>query len=92
MAIEEIIVLISEQNPDGDNISVRLTRFDGGIVLRLRDTGKRFNPIDYYKTRLLIAEDIEDSVDLMGVKYITEAAEVVYYRETFGVNNLVVII
>ena len=92
MAIEEMIVIIAEQNPDGDNISVRLTRFDGGIVLRLRDTGKRFNPINYYNERLLSVEDFEDSVDLMGVKYITEAADVMYYKETFGVNNLVVII
>jgi hypothetical protein len=31
-------------------------------------------------------------VDLMGVKYIVGAAKVVYYRETFGVNNLVIIL
>jgi len=92
MAIEEMVVLITEQNPDGDNISIRLTRFDGGIVLRLRDSGRRFNPIGYYNKRLKEAEDFEDNIDLMGIKYITEAAEVVYYRETFGVNNLVVII
>jgi len=92
MAIEEMVVLIAENNPEGDNISVRLTRFDGGIVLRLRDAGRRFNPINYYNERLNSAEDFEDSIDLMGVKYITEAADVMYYRETFGVNNLVVII
>jgi len=92
MAIEEMVVLITEQNPGGDEISVRITKFDGGIVLRLRDTGRKFNPINHYHERLRCAQDIEESVDLMGVKYITEVAEVVYYRETFGVNNLVVII
>jgi len=92
LAIEEMIIIIAEQNPGDDDVSVRLSRFDGGIVLRLRDAGRRFNPINFYKERMLSAEDIEDSVDLMGVKYITEAAEVVYYKETFGVNNLVVII
>jgi hypothetical protein len=90
MAIEELIVLISEQNAGGGDISVRLSRFEGGTVLRLRDAGRKFNPLLYYKNRL--TDDIEDSIDLMGIKYITEAAEVVYYRETFGVNNLVVII
>jgi Na+-driven multidrug efflux pump len=90
MAIEELIVLMSEQNAGSGDISVRLLRFDGGTVLRLRDAGRKFNPLDYYKNRL--TDDIEDSIGLMGIKYITEAAEVVYYRETFGVNNLVVII
>jgi anti-sigma regulatory factor (Ser/Thr protein kinase) len=90
MAVEELIVLIAEQNADGGDISVRLSRFEGGIVLRLRDTGQRFNPLEFCKDRL--TDDIEDSIGLMGIKYITEAAEVVYYRETFGVNNLVVII
>jgi len=92
MAIEEMVVLIAGQNPEGDRISVRLTRFDGGIVLRLRDCGRRFNPVAYITERLKSTEDFEDSIDLMGIKYITETAEVVYYRETFGVNNLVVII
>jgi len=92
LAIEEMVIIIAEQNPTGDNISVRLTQFDGGIVLRLRDTGRRFNLISHYNERLRTAEDFEDSVDLMGIKYITEAAEVVYYRETFGVNNLVMIL
>jgi anti-sigma regulatory factor (Ser/Thr protein kinase) len=90
MAIEELIVLIAEQNADGGDISVRIMRFEGGIVLRLRDAGQKFNPLDYYKNR--IAGNIEENVGLMGLKYITEAAEVVHYRETFGVNNLVVII
>jgi len=92
MAIEEMVVLIAEQNPDGGDLSVRLTGFNGGTIMRLRDTGQIFNPIAYYQEQLLKADDIEDSISLMGVKYITEAAEVVYYRETFGVNNLVIII
>jgi len=92
MAIEEMVVLIAGQNPEGDNISIRLTKFEGGLVLRLRDSGSRFNPVGYYTQRLNSAENIEDNIDLMGIKYITEAAEIVYYRETFGVNNLVIII
>jgi len=92
MAIEELVILIAGHSPGDENISVRLTRFDGGIVLRLRDFGKRFNPVAYYSERSKSTEDLEDSIDLMGIKYITETAEVVYYRETFGVNNLVVII
>ncbi|MCL2821391.1 MAG: MATE family efflux transporter [Oscillospiraceae bacterium] len=92
MALEEMITLIAEQNPNGDNISVRLAKFEGGTVLRLRDTGNRFNPVEFYNERLQLSEDFEDSINLMGIKYITETAEIVYYKETFGVNNLVVII
>jgi len=90
MAIEELIILMAEQNEGSGDISVRLSCFDGGTILRLRDAGRKFNPLQYYKTRY--TDDIEDSIGLMGLKYITESAEVVYYRETFGVNNLVVII
>jgi anti-sigma regulatory factor (Ser/Thr protein kinase) len=92
LAIEELITLIAEQRAVGGGISVRLTFFEGGTVLRFRDTGQKFNPIDFYKESLDNAGSIEDSVGLLGVKYIIEAAEVVYYRETFGVNSLVVII
>ncbi len=92
LSIEEMVTLIAGHDANGGNISIRLTRFDGGTVMRLRDNGKKFNPIDYYTKRLEEAEDFEDSVDLMGVKYIVSAAEVVYYRETFGVNSLVIIL
>lgn len=92
LAIEEMVTLIARFDPAGGNISVRLTRFSNRLVLRLRDGGKKFNPIDYCKKRLGDAGDIEAAVDYMGVKYITEAAENVYYRETFGVNNLVIIL
>ncbi len=92
LAIEELVTLIAGNDTAGGNISIRLTRFDGGIVMRLRDNGKKFNPIDYYNERLNEADDFEDNIDLMGMKYIVGAAEVVYYRETFGVNSLVVIL
>jgi Na+-driven multidrug efflux pump/anti-sigma regulatory factor (Ser/Thr protein kinase) len=92
LAIEEMIILIAEQAAEGGDISVRLICFEGGIVLRLRDAGRNFNPIEHYTKQLGGAEDIEDKVGLMGITYIIETAEAVYYRETFGVNNLVVII
>jgi Na+-driven multidrug efflux pump/anti-sigma regulatory factor (Ser/Thr protein kinase) len=92
LAVEEMVTLIGNHDAAGGNISIRLTQFNGSTVLRLRDNGRKFNPIDYYNSRLNESEDFEDSVDLLGVKYIVGAAKVVYYRETFGVNNLVIII
>jgi len=90
LAVEELIALSAEQNAQGGDISVRLMIFGDSIILRLRDAGHKFNPLDYCEKNQ--TDDIEDNIGLMGVKYIKETAEVVYYRETFGVNNLVVII
>ncbi len=91
MAIEELITLII-QNADNSkyySIAVRLFLIDDSITLRIRNGGKKFNPIKYYDEN--ISNDIEKSMDVIGLKYIIEAANIVYYRETFGVNNLVVV-
>lgn len=93
MSIEELITIIINNGTAGnkrDSIAVRLFLLEGSIVLRIRNSGKKFDPIAYYTEN--ISGDIEKSLDLIGIKYIVEAAEVVYYRETFGVNNLVVVI
>ncbi|MDR2600170.1 MAG: hypothetical protein LBC73_07830 [Oscillospiraceae bacterium] len=90
LAIEEMIILITKNNEQGGDVSVRLALFEENIVLRLRNSGKRFNPIEYYKQRLETAENIDESVEVLGIKYITESAKKVYYKETFGINSLVV--
>jgi O-antigen/teichoic acid export membrane protein len=92
MAVEELVAITAEQSPEGGSISIRLTRFEGGTILRLRDTGRKFNAIEYYQSKFKEDNDMEDVIDYMGLKYIVESAEVIYYRETFGINNLVVII
>jgi anti-sigma regulatory factor (Ser/Thr protein kinase) len=91
MSVEEIVTLIINNSKNKSfSVSVRLFLFEGGIVLRIRNTGEKFNVIEYYKSN--IADDIEKSLDVLGMKYIVETAKVTYYRQTFGVNNLVVII
>jgi anti-sigma regulatory factor (Ser/Thr protein kinase) len=96
MAIEELISLIANHGSAGkrEEISVRVSFFDGGTVMRLRSSGRKFNPVAYYENCLLRVKNIdtEESLDFIGLKYIVEAAEAVYYRETFGVNNLVILI
>lgn len=97
LAIEELISLISnygssQAREKRDDISVRLAFSDGGTVMRLRTGGSKFNPIAHYENNLPTFGSIEESLDFMGLKYILEASEVVYYRETFGVNSLVIII
>jgi len=92
LAIEEIISLIAEQNADGGAISVRLTLSDDRVILRFRDAGRMFNAVNYYRKNLREGGDMESAVGLLGIKYIVETAKTVHYRETFGVNNLVVAI
>ncbi len=92
MAIEEIITLIiNESGTAGQyDISVRLMLMPGTIIMRLRNAGKHFNPIEYYQKH--IVGDFEKSLDIIGMKYVVDSAEVIYYRETFGVNNVVIIL
>ncbi|MCL2048381.1 MAG: MATE family efflux transporter [Defluviitaleaceae bacterium] len=100
MSLEELIVLIINHNKRNNfSISVRLfllypleekTDRDGTIILRIRNAGDSFNAIEYYEKN--IADDIEKSIELMGMKYIVQAANVIYYRQTFGVNSLVVLL
>ena len=95
MAIEELIMLFAKygMQEHRDDISIRIMFFDGGTVMRLRTGGKKFDPIEFYRECTENSDDIDDEMlDLMGLKYIVKTAEVIYYRETFGVNNLVIII
>ncbi|MCL2078703.1 MAG: MATE family efflux transporter [Oscillospiraceae bacterium] len=91
MSIEEIITLIINNNKRKNlSVSVRLFLLDGTIVLRIRNAGDKFNAIEYYEQN--IAEDIERSLEVIGMKYIVQSANVIYYRQTFGVNSLVVLL
>lgn len=90
MSIEEILCLIMTSSGDNSypSVAVRILNLDGTIILRMRYIGLKFNPIDYYNKN--ISTDIEKSIDLIGIKYIVNAAKKVDYRETFGINNLII--
>ncbi|MCL2254417.1 MAG: hypothetical protein FWC09_08220, partial [Lachnospiraceae bacterium] len=91
MSVEEIITLIINKNKTKDfSVSVRLFILEGTIILRFRNAGEKFDAVEYYKEN--IADDIEKNLDIIGMKYITQSANVIYYRQTFGVNSLVVIL
>ncbi|MEG0570866.1 MAG: ATP-binding protein, partial [Oscillospiraceae bacterium] len=78
------------------NMSVRILIYQDILVIRIRNAGNLFNPIEYYKQ---MKQESENNVDAMlaledglGIKIIIDACDVVDYRTTFGVNNLTVII
>lgn len=90
MSIEEMLTLIMRSSLGAvyPSVAVRILNVDGMIVLRMRYIGAKFNPIDYYHTN--ISNDIEKSIDIIGIKYIVSTAKTVDYRETFGINNLII--
>ncbi|MCL2249264.1 MAG: hypothetical protein FWC13_08330 [Oscillospiraceae bacterium] len=89
VSIEEIILLIINNSKNKNfSVSVRLLLLDDGVIMRIRNAGEKFDVMEYYKSH--IADDIEKSIDVIGMKYIVQAASGIYYRQTFGVNSLVV--
>ncbi len=99
LSLEEMLLSIREHSLCGDErltMQVRLVLLDDVIVLRIRNGGAEFNPIAYYEQKAIQVD--ADGVDAMlaledslGIKMICDAADVVDYRRTFGVNNLTVI-
>jgi hypothetical protein len=88
LAIEEMLVVISGKcTPKYMNVRVLVDEKKEVIVLRIRNDGMLFNPVDY-------AEKAggEEELDVMGVKLIMKMALSVDYRSTFGVNNSTIIL
>ena len=97
LSMEEMMISITEHcfEPDsGEMLDVRVlvikNKDDVMIVLRIRNGGKLFNPIDYYQR--LSEDDPYMLGDALGIAMIVKAADAIHYKTTFGVNNLTVII
>ena len=97
LSMEELMMSIKdhcfEENID-ETMDVRILiikKFDDVmIVLRIRNGGKLFNPIDYYEK--LQEDDPLAMGDALGIAMIIKAADVIHYKTTFGINNLTVMI
>lgn len=63
---------------------------DTMIILRIRNGGRLFNPIDYYER--MEKDDPYQLGDALGIAMIVKAADAIHYKTTFGINNLTVII
>ena len=97
LSLEEMLLSIKEHCFPPDtvaNMDVRVlvlkTRVTDMIILRIRNGGKSFNPIDYYEH--LRADDPLALEDALGIAMILRAASAVHYKSTFGINNLTVMI
>ena len=94
LSMEEMMISIKDRCFEGEVDEVMDVRIfvDDEIILRIRNRGKLFNPIDYYES-----QENEDELDFamsdaLGIEMISKAAKSVYYKSTFGINNLTVII
>ncbi|MDR1083240.1 MAG: hypothetical protein LBL27_05170 [Coriobacteriales bacterium] len=124
LALEEMLVAIGENSLAGmksHTMNVRILVLGEEVIMRIRNGGARFNPIEYaerlskipLQTKLIDSYDAGETIsvfkhdghtasdalpeqdvplELTGIMMILKMAEVVDYRSTFGVNNLMMIV
>jgi len=87
LAIEELLVLSGDHCllQKEDTINARLLITEDKVILRIRNGGEYFNPLEYVK-------EASQADDVMGVKMILALALNVDYRNTFGINNTTVLL
>jgi len=96
MSMEEMMLSIKDHSCRDSEVlldgRILLVKNEGKntIVLRIRNMGKMFNPLEYYgrlqKTDPLALQDA------LGIAMVLKAADVIHYKTTFGINNLMVLI
>ncbi|GHU08665.1 hypothetical protein FACS1894151_04980 [Spirochaetia bacterium] len=100
LAIEEMLLMIDEFSFTKDKTEytdVRMMVLETPvretstqrIIIRIRNTGKYFNPVAYYYENKNTEAGAERT---LGIAMIVNMAEEVEYRKTFGVNNLIITI
>ena len=83
--VEELCTNVAEKGfyEKKNNIDIRVMKTENEWVLRYRDNGKLFDPIEWLK----LNED-EDSEKNIGIRMITGMAKDVKYLSTMELNNL----
>ena len=92
LSIEEMLTVILSncfEPNDNHTVDIRIFKLQDGIVMRLRNAGREFNPVKFYEDN---ADNQEMMGELMGIKMITKLAQRVVYQRTFGMNSLLIII
>ena len=90
LAIEEMLTIIITKCMEREKnsyIDLRVKKMDDGVMLRIRNTGLIFDPVQYYE------ENKEDEMladELLGLKLIIGSSRNIEFHKTFGVNNLLI--
>jgi Na+-driven multidrug efflux pump len=106
LSLEEMMVAIGEHSLAGNagrTMNVRVLTLKSEVILRIRNGGARFNPVQYAKDRIGASAqggaadkgaspESEALLGVTGIMMVLKMAEVVDYRLTFGTNNLMVIL
>lgn len=90
LAIEEMLTVIITYCMDDKKeqfIDIRIMKIGEDVLLRIRNAGKIFDPLRFYEEN----RDNEELADrVLGIKMIAGTAKSIEFRETFGMNNLLI--
>ncbi len=90
LALEEMLTVIIEHcmgEKKGQFIDIRIVKTGGEVLLRIRNAGKIFDPVRFYEEN----KDKEELAErVLGIKMIVGTAKDIEFRETFGMNNLMI--
>lgn len=90
LALEEMLTIIISACMDATKeqfIDIRIKKIRNDIMLRIRNTGKIFDPVKYYEEN---KDDEEMADQLLGIRIIAGSAKEIQFHETFGTNNLMI--
>lgn len=95
MALEELLIIVNEhclKDRGEQYVDVRIFLDQDGLLLRIRCGGRVFDPVAWYKNRsrsMSVEEQLMD--ESLGMKMIAGQAKSVTFQNTFGMNNLIVV-
>lgn len=90
LALEEMLTVIIQYcmgTKKGQFIDIRIMKMGTDVLLRIRNSGKIFDPVRFYEEH----KDTAAMADqILGIKMIIGTAKNIEFRETFGMNNLMI--
>lgn len=97
LALEELMTMIAAVNPAGSvEFDLRVYSLEGVIGIRIRYSGKEFNPLRRAQDHAGPADDtVSESSDTaglddmyLGIRMIEDMVETSLYQRTFGMNTI----
>lgn len=91
LALEEMLTVIITNCMDQKKeqfIDIRIVKLGEDVLLRIRNSGKIFDPVRYYEEN---RDNEELAEQVLGIKLIAGTAKSIEFRETFGSNNLLIL-
>ncbi len=90
LAIEEMLTVIITYCMDHQKeqfIDIRIMKTGEDVLIRIRNAGKIFDPVRFYEEN---RENEEMADRVLGIKMIAGTAKSIEFRETFGMNHLMI--